>query len=261
MNIVGLMPVGGQASRLQPIPSSKALLPVGYRQLPDGTLRPKPVSQYLLEKYRRAGASKAFFMLSQGKWDIPGYYRDGSDPDIDLSLAYLMVKHPYGTPYSLDAAYPFIKDDMCLLGFPDIMIGPDDCFARLVAKQKETGADLVIGIYDVETLKQAQGSDVVEIDENGQVTQIIIKPRETALRLSWEIACWTPVFTEFMHDFLKRDLPQRLTDPGMKELFVGHLVQAAIDAGMHVFSSHFPGHTYLDIGTPDGWAKAYRDYC
>ena len=47
--IIGLIPASGGATRLQPIPCSKELLPVGFRQLSNGNPAPKVISQNLLE--------------------------------------------------------------------------------------------------------------------------------------------------------------------------------------------------------------------
>jgi len=260
MDIVGLVPVGGLANRLQPIPGSKALLPIGYRKMPDGSLRPKPVSMYLLEKYRKAGASKSFFILRKEKWDIPAYYGTGSDPDIDMDLAYLIIEIPYGTPYSLDQAYPFVKNDLVLLGFPDIMIGPDDLYSQLVEKLQDSSADAVVGLYSVKDETQARGTDMVEIDSKGLVTNIYIKPQSTQLAYAWVNAAWKPTFTEFMHNYLQEDLSKRNAGSEMPEIYVGHVVQAAVQAGLKVQTIHFGGYSFQDIGTPEGWAKAYEQF-
>ena len=76
MEIIGLVPAGGSARRLGQIPCSKEIFPLGFAG--EGKeRRPKAVSEYLLDKYRAAGCEKVFFILRQGKWDIPAYYGDG----------------------------------------------------------------------------------------------------------------------------------------------------------------------------------------
>jgi len=50
--LVGLIPAAGQAKRVSPLPGSKELFPVGFREVEVGghvQLRPKVVSQYLLD--------------------------------------------------------------------------------------------------------------------------------------------------------------------------------------------------------------------
>ena len=54
--IVGLVPAGGQGKRMGNLPLSKELFPVGFQALDgENLVRPKVVSYYLLEKYRKAG--------------------------------------------------------------------------------------------------------------------------------------------------------------------------------------------------------------
>ena len=49
--IVGLIPAAGRATRLAPLPCSKELVPIGFQTAADGAdRRPKPVSQYLLDR-------------------------------------------------------------------------------------------------------------------------------------------------------------------------------------------------------------------
>ena len=80
---------------------------------------PKVVSHYLLDKYKAAGIKKVYFILRKGKWDIPQYYGDGSV--IDMDIAYLLMNHPYGHPFTLDQAFPFTRNNLVAFGFPDIL--------------------------------------------------------------------------------------------------------------------------------------------
>ncbi|RMD74724.1 MAG: nucleotidyl transferase, partial [Chloroflexi bacterium] len=68
--MIGLIPAGGMATRLGPLPCSKELLPVGGWAEPDG-LRPRPIITYLLAQWQRAGITRAFIVVKPGKWDIP----------------------------------------------------------------------------------------------------------------------------------------------------------------------------------------------
>jgi glucose-1-phosphate thymidylyltransferase len=209
---------------------------------------------------RLAGISKAYIVLRQGKWDIPAYLGDGAI--LDLHLAYLMMRLPFGVPYTIDQAYPFVQDALVLFGFPDILFRPDDAFVQLLARQAGTGADVVLGIFPT---GQPQTCDMVDLDEDGRVRRIVIKPRQTHLRYAWIIAVWTPAFTQFLHDYLvalqetnhqdemERDMPPR------RELFVGDVIQAAIEEGLHVEKVLFPHGRFLDIGLPDDLVRAVRD--
>ena len=113
----GTIPASGQATRIAPLPCSKELFPIGFRTAQDGrALGPKVVAHYLLEKMRFAGVSKSYIVLRPGKWDIPAYFGDGSA--LKLHLAYLMMGVPFGVPFTLDQAYPFVRNATVAFGFP-----------------------------------------------------------------------------------------------------------------------------------------------
>ncbi|MBK8277182.1 MAG: dTDP-glucose pyrophosphorylase, partial [Nitrospira sp.] len=100
--------------------------------------------------------------------------------------------------------------------------------------------------------------DMVDVDEDGWVRSLVVKPPRTTLRYAWILAVWTPVFTQYQHEFLKKHLKEIDGSSGaqQEELAVGQVIQAAIQDGMRVQAVMFPGHSYLDIGTPDNLVKA-----
>src|SRR5262245_38282108 len=144
--LIGLLPAGGQAVRISPLPCSKELFPIGFRSVEEGkSRRPKAVAQYLLEKMRYAGFSKAYIVLRPGKWDIPAYFGDGSM--LDMQLGYLMLGLPHGVPFTLDQAYPFVRHATVAFGFPDILFDSDDGFVRLLERQSASGSDITLGLF------------------------------------------------------------------------------------------------------------------
>jgi glucose-1-phosphate thymidylyltransferase len=247
-DVIGLIPCGGHATRIAPLPCSKELLPVGLRRLPDGSRRVKVVSHFLLEKMRKAGVQKAFFILRKGKWDIPEYYGDGTT--VGMNLGYLIMGQPYGPAYTLDQAYPFVRGARVALGFPDILFGPSDAFERAMERLAATRADIVMGLYRAH---DTRSSDMLGVDRTGRVREMLVKPDETKLKLGWVFAVWTSRFTEFMHKYLS--VPRTAAEqPGTglpAELTVGEVIQAAISEGLLTQSVVFPRRTYLDIGTPE----------
>jgi glucose-1-phosphate thymidylyltransferase len=253
--IVGLLPAGGTAARISPIPCSKEIFPVGFH--PPGSplgRRPKAAAHYLIEKMQAAGAQKAYFILREGKWDIPAYFGDGGVAG--LPLAYLMMGLPYGVPFTLDQAYPFVGDATVLFGFPDILFQPGDAFARLLNRQAETRADLVIGLFPAH---QAHKMDMVELDPNGRVLGITIKPRQTHLRYTWIIAVWGARFSDFMHEFVALRKKNQPYEQGQRELYLGDVIQAAIQEGERVDNVLFSDGSYIDIGTPEDLTAAVQN--
>ncbi len=259
--VVGLIPAAGQAKRLQPFPCSKELFPVGFAKDPQtGMLRPKVAAHYLLEKFRAAGISKTFIVIREGKWDIPHYFQEGQG--VGLSLAYLVIPGSVGPPDTLDRAYPFIAQYRIAFGFPDILFGPSDAYGRLIEQQERTGADVVIGLHRIEDTRIW---DMVDSDTKGWVREIVMKPASTTLTFGWCFAVWTPVFSEFLHHFLRTDETKRnmsvlastANDPG-GDLAVGVVFQAALKAGLRIQAVTFPQDNYLDIGTPENLVRAVR---
>ena len=258
-DIVGLIPAAGLASRISPLPCSKEILPVGFRQTDDGLIRPKVASHYLVEKFRMAGATKVYFILRNGKWDIPAYYGDGAANG--MVFAYLLMNLPYGVPYTLDQAYPFVKDAKVMTGFPDIIFGPDDAFVLADRTLATQNADIVIGLYPVKDENQVKKCDMVRWDiVTGRIDTIEIKPQKTDLQYSWVFAIWTSRFTAFMHEYLKSDRKSRQEKGSDDEIYLGHIVQQAIAEGLRVYGHPFSGENFVDIGTPNELNEAYIKY-
>jgi glucose-1-phosphate thymidylyltransferase len=245
--IVGLIPAGGQATRIAPLPCSKELFPIGFRPTREGLgLRPKVVSQYLLEKMRFAGISKVYIVLRPGKWDIPAYFGDGSI--LDMHLAYLMLGAPFGVPFTLDQAYPFLREATVAFGFPDILFDSEEGFAKLLAWQEShPAADVILGLCQARY--PASKEDRVDAQENGEVREIVVRPSESHLPHSWAIALWKPNFTRFLHDYVAdRKFVAWEHD---KELSAGHVIKAAMTAGLRIEGLVISNEPYLDIGTPE----------
>jgi glucose-1-phosphate thymidylyltransferase len=252
--VVGLVPAGGQATRIAPLPCSKELYPVGFRSGEEGRgVQTKVVSHYLLEKMRFAGIAKAYIVLRAGKWDIPGYFGDGLL--LNMHLGYLITRSPLGVPYTLDQAYPFVKDAIVAMGFPDILFRPDDIFVQLLSRQQTADADVLLGLFPTDS---PESEEMVDMDDKGRVRELIIKqPGIIHLRYTWGVSLWTPAFTEFLHEYLssRQDSSGR-----QRELTVGDVIQAAIDKRLRVNAIPVSEEPYLDIGTPMGLVKAVKTF-
>jgi len=259
LEVIGLIPCGGQATRISPLPFSKELYPIGFQPGWDAKPRPKVVCHYLLEQMRQAGITKTYFVLRSGKWDIPAYFGDGTM--VKMHLGYLLMGVSYGVPYTLDQAFPFVQQALVALGFPDILLQPDDLYERLIARQQRTQADVVLGLFPCDRPEKA---GMVDFDETGKVYRVIEKPTATNLRFMWGAAVWNSTFTYFLNQQLVAEeakFIQEGSPKNRKEIPIGDIIQAAIAAGLRVEAEPFDRGTYLDIGTPDDLVKAVRQYC
>jgi glucose-1-phosphate thymidylyltransferase len=254
--IIGLIPAAGEAKRLGPLPCSKELFPIGFGRSDQGRdERPKVVSQHLLESMKMAGISKAYIVLRNGKWDIPAYFGDGSG--VGMHLSYLLMRLPFGVPYTLDQAYPFLRGARIAMGFPDILFSPRDAFVRTTERQAASNADVILGLFPASSPEKM---DLVDIDRDGNIRSIEIKPRQTTLSYTWIIAVWTMHFTDFMHSYVDQRVKEILETKGpganvnsadFSEVFMSEVILAAMKSGMEIKGLTFPMGKCLDIGTPE----------
>src|SRR5437763_13350058 len=112
----GIVPAAGAGSRIQPLAFSKELLPVGSRF--DGQVqRPRAVSEYLVERMIRAGATKICFVISPGKSDIMEYFGGAI---LGAHVCYTVQPRPSGLCDALFRALPLLGDDEAVnIGLPD----------------------------------------------------------------------------------------------------------------------------------------------
>jgi len=261
--VVAVLPAAGRSLRLAPLPCSKELLPVGFGAIPGiQGIRPKVASHYLLESLLEAGVRKGYFIIRQGKWDIPAYWGDGKM--LGMDLAYVTIDGSSGPPDTVDRAYPFVKDKIVAFGFPDIIIRPRDVFVKLLARLDRPEVAVVLALFPAHDTK---AMDMVGIDARHRVRTIRLKPRRTNLKYAWVCAVWTPAFTEFLHQFLQRVrtgrnaglIGNRRIDP-QGDVPVGAVLREAVQAKLNVESVTFPTGSYIDVGTPEHLMKAVKRY-
>ena len=256
--LVGLVPAGGAAKRISPLPLSKELYPIGF-QIMDGMPQPRPkvVCHYLLEKFQSAGITEAYIVLRKGKWDIPAYF--GAGAFVNMHLGYLIMREPFGPPFTLDQAYPFVHNKLVAFGFPDIMFSPKDVFKQLLEYRETHQPDVVLALFPAHN---PQFTDMVDIDKNGKIHNMFLNPANTELYFTWLCGIWTPVFTRFMHEYLQtyrreNSIQNAKKDESEREdLSVGDVIQGAIKNGVEVHGVTFPGSQYIDIGTPEALVKS-----
>lgn len=250
--IIGLIPAAGRAERISPLPGSKELFPIGFREIEvDGTIqiRPKVVSQYLIDNMFNAGVSKIWLVLGRGKWDIMHYYGDGSE--FGGCVAYLLMEKLWGMPYTLDQAYPWLNRDTVLFGMPDTIFTPQDAFAQMLARHQDVRADVTLGIFPTDYPEKLCP---VRLDGDGRVLDMTDKPPHPDIKNTWGCACWSPRFTEFMHNFLTSIAPPS------NEVVLADVFKAAIREDLVVQGVFFENEEYIDVGTPDDLAVAVRHF-
>ncbi len=191
-----------------------------------------------------AGVQNAYVVLGARKWDIPQYL---AVRNFGLNIAYLVTGDTGGPPFTLDVAYPFVRDSIVVSGFPDIIFQPEDSFTLVLERQAQTGADAALGILPA---NDPETADLVAVSEDGMLQGVQLHPGSTDLRRTWILAAWNPSFTDFMHLYLRSPAVA-----ASQNLSMTSVIGAAVDEGLNIQCVELPGGRYVDIGTPDAWAS------
>ena len=250
--LVGIIPAAGTASRLNPIPCSKELFPIGvYGE--SNVLRgyPKPVCMYTIENMKEAGIENIYITIRKGKWDIPHYLGDGKK--FGVNIAYLVMGLSYGAPFSINQAFPFIAGKNVALGYPDIIIEQKGLYTDLYRQLRSSDACIVLALFNGENCKQI---DMVELDKNGNIIRIDIKPPKSDLQYTWMGAVWKPSFSEYLNNTLGSGENINKTD----EFYFGNVLNSALNDGLKIGYSLFPHGRYIDIGTPENINQSIKLY-
>ena len=234
----GIIPAAGNGTRIQPLAFSKELLPVGSRLDENGTERPRAVSEYLVERMVRAGATRICFVISPWKSDILQYY-GGTVGEVDI--AYVCQAGAGGLCDAIFRAVPLIPpDEPVLIGLPDTIWFPADALCRLPDDR------LSFLLFPVE---RPELFDAVDLDEAGRVREIQVKSPDARSRWIWG-AFKMPGAT-------LRDLHRLWLERDRKDEFIGTLVNAWLAAGNEAWGVR-AGDSYVDVGTLNGYREAMR---
>jgi glucose-1-phosphate thymidylyltransferase len=233
----GIIPAAGAGTRIQPLAFSKELLPVGSR-FDDGVERPRAVSEHLVDRMLRGGATKLCFVISRDKSDILGYYGGQIGT---ANIAYAVQPQPAGLCDAIFRALPLIApDEQVLIGLPDTVWFPIDGFALL------PDDELSFLLFPVE---RPEFFDAVVADASGNVEEIQVKQRNA--RSSW-------IWGGFkMSGRILADLHALWREPGRGDEYMGTLVNAYLARGGHARGIR-AGEAYVDVGTLNGYREALR---
>jgi dTDP-glucose pyrophosphorylase len=231
----GIIPAAGSGSRIQPLAFSKELLPVGGR-LDGSTERPRAVSEYIIDRMIRGGASKICFVISPGKSDILGYYGGGIGP---AEFAYVVQPRPAGLCDAIFRALPVIApQEHVVIGLPDTIWFPEDGLCAL------PNGVLSFLLFPVE---HPEFFDAVMADEDGWVREIQAEGRAPKTNLI------SGAFK--MPGAVLRELFYLWNEPDRGDEHMGTLVNAYLQRGGRARAVPV-GESYVDIGTLHGYRAA-----
>jgi glucose-1-phosphate thymidylyltransferase len=169
MEIVGVIPAAGYATRLQPLPGSKEVLPV----------RGKPVMDYLVDRMRSGGCTRIRVVTRAEKEDVVAHAEHVG--------AEVVLANPKSVSESFVAGMKGLtSDDVVLIGFPDTLWEPETGYVPLVHAVTK-GRDVALGLFRISP-DDLTRSDVVVFDREGRVTGIDVKPGTARSEWIWGCA-------------------------------------------------------------------------
>jgi dTDP-glucose pyrophosphorylase len=232
----GIIPAAGNGTRIQPLAFSKELLPVGSRVEPDGTERPKAVSEYLVERMVAGGATKVCFVISPTKSDIVRYYGGGIGR---VDTAFVVQPHAAGLCDAIFRACPLIgADEPVLVGLPDTIWFPADALAALPDDR------LSFLLFPVE---RPELFDAVVTGPDGEVEEVEVK--HAGARSNWVWGAFK------MPGRTLHELCRLWNEPGRGDEYFGTLVNAWLARGGRAWGVR-AGESYVDTGTLGGYREA-----
>ena len=218
--MVGVLPAAGHAARLQPLAGSKELLELAGR----------PVLDYAVERMRAGGAAEIRIVTRPDKGDVRTHAHELGLTVVDAEPETLAESIATG-------ADGLAADDVVLIDLPDSVWEPVDGLAALV-EALEPGTDAVLAVF---RSTEPERGDVVEVDRDGAVHSVSVKPSEPAGDLVWGAVA---ARASALRSLRRHPHPGQLFD----ELAHGGRVRAV----------RFPGE-FIDIGTKEALARARKE--
>ncbi|HEY0910116.1 MAG TPA: sugar phosphate nucleotidyltransferase [Bradyrhizobium sp.] len=234
----GIIPAAGSGMRIQPLAFSKELLPVGSRLDDLGVERPRAVSEYLVERMIRAGASKICFVISPWKSDIVQYYGGSIGT---AHIAYVIQSQASGLCDAIFCAVPFVNPtEPVVVGLPDTVWFPERGLCELPDDR------LSFLLFRV---ARPDLFDSVVMDESGRVLEIQVKSTQARSPWIWGAFKMPGQILHELHSlWLRRD---------RRDEYIGTLVNAWLAAG-GTASGVCAGERYVDVGTLGGYREALQ---
>jgi NDP-sugar pyrophosphorylase family protein len=236
-----LVLAAGEGTRLRPLTFDrpKPMLPINGR----------PLLEYTVEWLRQHGIRDIAINLNYCPDVIVNYFGDGAGMDVRIAYSY---ENPIlGTAGAARKLNGFLGDSPLVVMYGDVLTNMN-LFALLAfheqARERDPRTQVTMSLYHVPNPTEV---GLVGLDETGKITRFVEKPSPDQ------------VFTDLANagvlviepDAIKPIPPDTFYDFGR------HLFPQLLLAGVSMYGWVIPHDTYLlDIGTPDKYAQAQREW-
>ncbi|MDX6398016.1 MAG: mannose-phosphate guanylyltransferase / phosphomannomutase [Gaiellaceae bacterium] len=223
---------GGEGTRLRPLTSNqpKPMVPIVG----------KPCMEHILELLRSHGLEDIVVTLAFMPQAIRSYFGDGDS--LGLNIEYSIEELPLGTAGSVRLASAKLDETFVVIS-GDALCDLD--LTSLVARHKETGAAVTIGLKSVENPLEF---GIVVTDDDGKVERFLEKPS------------WGQVFSDTINTGIYVLEPEVLTHIPVDRPydFSKELFPLLLEMGRPIYGHVLEGY-WQDIGNLDQYRQANFD--
>lgn len=232
--IFGCIPAGGKGTRLKSLGYSKEL----------ALIQGRPVIEHLINRMINSGVDKIFISTSPDKLDLIEYLSTESPYSDNLMF---IIRERKGLLHAVTAPHSFIaRDDYLAFGLPDTIWFPENAFESIINFRKNSS--LTLGLFDS---GKPESYDSVVIDENGKIKSVEVKVANPKSKWTWGIGIFK---ASIAPELIRLGESQNADYP-----LLGQAIHDYSREG-DAYALELQDSSYIDIGTPEDFARARKLY-